>query len=121
MREPRYVRRDKAVANKRVPGRLYKGVVSRVKGDGRVYVNLPELGNVYGPIVPLNTYVDNKLEVNDPVMCTFTDEYFTNLVILGSTQIREITFGTDTQSNIDGGTPSSVYGGIQSINAGGVV
>lgn len=120
MREPRYVRRDKAVSNKRSPGNLYKGVVTRVKGDGRVYVKLPDLDNVYGPIIPLNTYVDNKLQVNDPVMCAFTDEYFTNLVVLGSTNVRNIEFGTDTSLNIDGGSPDSTYGGISSIDAGGV-
>jgi hypothetical protein len=119
MREPRLVRRDKAVSNKRAPGRLYKGVVTRVRGDGRVYVKLPELGNVYGPIIPLNTYVENKLDVGDSVMCTFTDEYFTNIVILGTTKVKNIDFGLDTQ-NIDGGDPSSIYGGIVSINAGGV-
>jgi hypothetical protein len=64
-----------------------------VREDGRVFVKIPDLGNTYGPVIPLNTYLENKMSVNDPVMCSFTDEYFTNIVVLGTSKVKNISPG----------------------------
>jgi hypothetical protein len=86
-RDPQIVRRDKAYSVTKRPGTFYTAFVTRAVGDGRVYVRVSELNTIYGPILPLNTTTGSFLSVGDSVVCTFTDEYFTKLIILGTIKV----------------------------------
>lgn len=78
------VSRDKASRHLRSPNAIYQGKITSVRDDGRVHVRIHSLGLSLGPIMPINTTPLNVLSKGDTVVCTFTDETNTNLVILGS-------------------------------------
>jgi microcystin-dependent protein len=78
------VSRDKASRHLRSPNAIYQGNITSVRDDGRVHVRIHSLGLSLGPIMPINTTPLNVLSKGDTVVCTFTDETNTNLVILGS-------------------------------------
>lgn len=87
---PDIINRENASSHKLTPGRIYSGQVKAVDASGKVSVFIGELGCSYGDIVPLNTTPNTKCAVGDIVKCVFTDEFFTDIVILGSARI-----GTD--------------------------
>lgn len=87
---PDIINRENSSSHRLTPGRIYSGQVKSVDPTGKVSVFIGELGCLYGDIVPLNTTPNTKYVVGDIVKCMFTDEFFTDIVILGSARI-----GTD--------------------------
>jgi uncharacterized protein YunC (DUF1805 family) len=114
------VSRDKASRHLRSPNAIYQGKITSVRDDGRVHVRIHSLGLSVGPIMPINTTPLNVLSKGDTVVCTFTDETNTNLVILGSaTKKNDIYASADNGISIytnnvarDAGVPSPSEGRV---------
>jgi hypothetical protein len=81
------VNRQKSSSHPLKPGQFYQGVVTAVDASGRVTVSVKTLGASYGPIMPIGATA-LKLGVNDTVLCTFTDEFFNDLIVFGSSRIK---------------------------------
>ena len=96
MATPDIVNRQKASSHPLKPGSFYTGIVTAVDASGRVTVKVQNLGASYGPVMPLGTTTLNKLKVNDTVSCTFTDEYFTDLIVFGSNKVKTDVFASKT-------------------------
>lgn len=78
-----YVNRDKASAHPTKPGGIYVGVVKSVTPDGKVFVQIPYLGNTTGPLRVLNGSVNNPLTVNAQVLCAYTNMSSSEMYVLG--------------------------------------
>jgi hypothetical protein len=96
MATPDIVNRQKASSHPLKPGSFYTGIVTAVDASGRVTVKVQNLGASYGPVMPLGTTTLNKLKVNDTVSCTFSDEFFTDLVVFGSSRAKTDVFAAKT-------------------------
>lgn len=94
MAQPNIVRRDKASSHPRERGRFYNGIITSVRSDGRVHVRIPSLNVSYGPIMPLNTTDTSRYVKDDTVLCGFTDENNSQLVIFGSISPKFDVFAT---------------------------
>jgi hypothetical protein len=77
-----------------VAGSFYSGIVTSVDSSGRVEVKIPALGTTYGPVTPVGTTELNKLSVNDVAVCTFTDEFVSDIVVFGSGKIKADVFAS---------------------------
>lgn len=85
---PRVINRDNAASFPLEAGRFYSATVTAVKPGGVINVRIPSLGLTYGPVMPMNTTETSVYSVGDVVKCTFTDEFFKELVVFGSTKKR---------------------------------
>lgn len=94
MVQPNIVRRDKASSHPRERGRFYNGIITSVRADGRVNVKIPALNVSYGPVMPLNTTDTSRYVKDDNVLCGFTDENNSQLVIFGSLSPKFDVFAT---------------------------
>jgi hypothetical protein len=83
MSRPDIVDKSKASSHPLRPGRFYTGKIKRVESDGRVTVSITELGLTVGPVMPLNQIQQVPLAVNEFVKCTFSDEFFKELIVFG--------------------------------------
>jgi hypothetical protein len=96
MVSPNIVNREKGSSHPLKPGQFYKGSVEYVDASGQVTVNIRALGSTFGPTLPLGSTTLNKLVKNDVVTCTFTDEFFTDVIVLGSSNIKADVFASKT-------------------------
>jgi hypothetical protein len=96
MVSPNIVNREKGSSHPLKPGQYYKGSVEYVDASGRVTVHVKALGATFGPVAPVGVTTLNKLQKNDVVTCTFTDEFFTELVVFGSSKIKADVFASKT-------------------------
>jgi len=96
MVSPNIINRDKGSSHPLRPGQFYKGSVEYVDASGQVTVNIRALGATFGPTLPLGSTTLNKLVKNDVVTCTFTDEFFTDIVVFGSSNIKADVFASKT-------------------------
>lgn len=87
---PDIVNRDKSSSHPLKPGRFYMGIVKSVDSRGAATIHVSELGSSYDKVVPLNTTNLNHVAVGDVVKCTFSDEFFTELIVLGVSNIKEV-------------------------------
>ena len=92
---PDIVNREKASSHPLKSGRFYMGVVKSVDSRGAATVYVSELGSSYDKVVPLNTTNLNRVAVGDVVKCTFSDEFFTELIVLGVSNIKEVPPATE--------------------------
>ncbi len=111
------VNRSKASSHPSPMGGIYVGIVKTVAADGRVFVSIPKLGNTIGPLRVLNSNINTPLVANEQVLCAFTSMSNDEMYVIGYVNPKNI---QNDSFNIDGGSPNSIYGGIDSINAGGV-
>lgn len=114
---PDIINRENASSHKLTPGRIYSGQVKAVDVSGKVSVFIGELGCSYGDVVPLNTTPNTKYAVGDIVKCIFTDEFFTDIVILGSARVGNDRYPTieqytDVVENVEA-IESFIDGGAQ--------
>ena len=111
--------RVKSSAHPLAPGRIYSGLIKMVDSRGAVTVYIQELASSYDKVVPLNTNDNSIMAVGDVVKCTFTNEFFTELVVLGLANIKEApptsTFSPVLASPTVGQTLQ--YNGTQWVNA----
>jgi hypothetical protein len=91
---PDIINREKASSHPTRPGRFYSATVSSVTAQGLVNINIPSLGIGVGPVLPLGTTALNKCSPGDTVQCTFTDEFFTNVIVFGPTKIKPDVFAS---------------------------
>jgi hypothetical protein len=96
MAQPNLVNREKASSHPLKPGQFYTGSVTFVDSSGRVDVTIGNLGTSFSRVLPVGSTTLNKLSVNDSVVCTFTDEFFTELIVLGHTKIKNDVFASKT-------------------------
>jgi len=82
--------RLKSSSHPLAPGRIYSGLIKMVDSQGVVTVYIQELASSYQKVVPLNTNDNSIMAVGDVVKCTFTNEFFTELVVLGLANIKEV-------------------------------
>ncbi len=94
---PDIVDGSKSSAHPLAPGRFYTGVIRAVDANGLVSVYVLELGSTYNRITPLNTTPNSHFSVGDAVKCTFSDEFFTELIVVGSSKIRDNMYPTMAQ------------------------
>jgi len=116
MVSPNIVNRDKGSSHPLKPGQFYKGIVEFVDASGQVTVNVKGLGATFGPTMPLGSTTLNKLVKNDVVTCTFTDEFFTDIVVLGSSKIKADVFASKTVVENLLSTITSLQNQIISLN-----
>jgi hypothetical protein len=95
-KRPDIVNSQKASTHRLAPGRFYKASVTSVDSSGKVFVKVNELGTSYGPITPIGTTTLNKLSAGDSVQCTFTDEFFTELMVIGSAKNKQDVYASKT-------------------------
>ena len=93
-KKPNIINSQKASSHPLSPGRFYRASVTFVVPAGRVDVYLPDLGVPYSSIVPVGTTELNKLAAGDTVSCTFTDEFFNDIVVFGSAGIKNDVFAS---------------------------
>lgn len=105
------IARDKASRHLRNPSTIYQGTITSVRDDGRVYVKIHSLNLSLGPIMPINTTPLNKLSKGDIVVCAFTDDKNTSLVILGCSN-KKLDVYAQTEAGI------SIYADSQARDAG---
>jgi hypothetical protein len=55
---------------------------------GQISVSISDTGTRYGPLFPIGASKPNPYSVGDAVMCAFTNEFFTELIVFGPTQIK---------------------------------
>lgn len=94
---PDIISRDKASAHPLKPGRFYTGIIKSVDSRGAVSVYVSELGSTFDKITPLNTSPNSHLSIGDCVKCSFADEFFTDLIVFGSTKILSNRYPTMEQ------------------------
>lgn len=96
---PDIIDRSKSSAHPLKSGRFYTGLIRYVDANGLVSVYISELGSTYDKVTPLNTTPNSHLSIGDAVKCTFADEFFTELVVFGSTRIKDDNHPTVAQYN----------------------
>ena len=96
---PDIVSKSKASSHPLAPGRFYTGIVKSVDAKGFVSVRVMELGSTFEKVMPLNTTPNSHFSVGDSVKCGFSDEFFTELIVYGSTGVRSDMHPTITQYN----------------------
>ena len=89
---PEIINKSKASSHPLKPGRFYTGSVTAVLSNGKINVKIPELGTQYGPLMPLNTTSTSRYVVGDSVKCAFADEFFNEIIVFGSTRVKEDVF-----------------------------
>jgi hypothetical protein len=94
MTTPNIVNREKGSSHPLQPGQFYKGIVEYVNDSGLVTVKVNALGASFGPVAPVGVTTLNKLNKDDVVTCTFTDEFFTELIVFGSSNIKADVFAS---------------------------
>lgn len=85
---PNIVDGEKASSHPLAPGRIYSATVTAVTPRGQISITIPAIGSDYGPLTPLNVTPLNKYVVGDVVACSFTDEFFNEIMVFGSLKIR---------------------------------
>ena len=95
-KRPDIVNSQKASTHRLAPGRFYQASVTSVDSAGRVFIKVGELGTSYGPVTPLGTTTLNRLSTGDSVQCTFTDEFFTEVMVFGSSKNKADVFAYKT-------------------------
>lgn len=111
------VSRSKASSHPSPMGGIYVGVVKTVATDGRVFVSIPKLGNTIGPLRVANSDINTPLVIGEQVLCAYTSMSNDEMYVIGYINAKNL---QNDSSNIDGGAPGSIYGGINEIDAGGV-
>lgn len=96
---PDIISQDKPSSHPLKPGRFYTGTIKSVDARGAVSIYILELGSTYDKVIPLNTTPNSHLTAGDTVKCAFTDEFFTELIIFGSTKLRSDMYPTLAQYN----------------------
>ena len=116
---PDIVNRDKASSHPLKSGRFYMGIVKSVDSRGAATIHVSELGSSYDKVVPLNTTNLNRVAVGDVVKCTFSDEFFTELIVLGVSNIKEVPEVSSFSPVISSPIPGQViqYNGTSWVNA----
>jgi hypothetical protein len=85
---PDIVDNQKASSHPLKAGRIFTANVTAVNGSGQISVSIPAIGSTYGPITPIGTTTLNKYSVGDVVKCSFTDEFFNEIMVYGSAKIK---------------------------------
>ena len=93
-KRPSLVDNKKASKHTLTPGRFYKGRVTFVNPKGQVSVVLPDIKCSYDSVTPQGTTATQKLKIGDVVDCTFTDEFFTDIVVFGSSNFKPDVFAS---------------------------
>lgn len=95
---PLIVDRNKASSHPLAPGRFYFARVTNVYENGKVNIHVPELGTSYGPLFPIGATTPSQYSVNDTVVCSFTNEFFTEMLVFGSARVKNS--GADQETRI---------------------
>lgn len=96
MASPDIVNREKGSSHPLKSGKFYNGTVTFVDASGRVTVNVKALGATFGPVVPIGVTTLNKMVKGDIVTCTFSDEFFKELIVFGSSKIKADVYASKT-------------------------
>lgn len=96
MTSPELVNREKGSSHPLKPGKFYSGTVTYVDASGRVNVDIKSLGAKFEKVTPVGVTTLNKMVKGDVVTCTFTDEFFTDLIVFGSSKIKADVFASKT-------------------------
>lgn len=87
-RRPDIIDTQKASSHKLQPGRIFTANVTAVNSSGQISVSIPAISSTFGPITPLGTTTLNKYVVGDVVKCSFTDEFFNEIIVYGSAKVK---------------------------------
>lgn len=95
-KKPNVINTKNASSHPLRPGRFYKAKVTAVDPNGRVNVSVNGLGNGgnFEKVVPVGTTELNKMSVGDTVACTFTDEFFNEVLVFGPSRIKDDVFAS---------------------------
>jgi hypothetical protein len=116
MASPDIVNREKGSSHPLKPGKFYNGTVTFVDASGRVTVKVNALGATFGPVAPIGVTTLNKMVKGDIVVCTFSDEFFTDLIVFGSSKIKADVFASKTVVTSLLATITSLQSQITSLN-----
>jgi len=115
---PDIVDRTKSSSHPLRAGRFYTGVIKSVDTRGAVVVHITELGSSYEKVVPIGTTPANHLSVGDVVKCTFADEFFNELIVFGSAQIKDSDYPTIEQYNSLLSTVNDLVSRVETLEGG---
>ena len=112
--------RIKSSSHPLAPGRIYSGLIKSVDSRGAVTVYIQELASSFDKVVPLNTNDNSFMAIGDVVKCTFTNEFFTELVVLGLANIKEVAAGSTFSPVLSSPTAGQTlqYNGTSWVNTG---
>lgn len=96
---PDIISTDKASKHPLKHGRFYTARVVNVSSAGLIKIYIDELQSYFGPLVPLNMTETNKASAGDYVKCTFSDEFFREVIVFGFSQKKEDVFAS--KENLD--------------------
>jgi len=96
---PDVVSTEKASSHPIQPGKFYSCTVESVDAVGRVIVSIGDLDVTMGPVLPIGTTTRNKLSRHDSAICTFTDEFFKEIVVFGTGNLKKDMFAGKEKFN----------------------
>jgi hypothetical protein len=99
-KRPDIISTDKASSHPLQPGRFYSCTVESVDSVGRVTVLIHEINVSFGPVLPIGTTTRNKLSFGDSAVCTFTDEFFKEIIVFGTEKLKKDTFAGKEKFNL---------------------
>lgn len=115
--KPEQVSRSNAASYPLAPGRFYSGIVTSVSANGQVTVKVNSLKNSFGPIIPIGTTPYSKLNVGDSVVCTFTDEFFKEVIVFGTNRVKPDVFALKSVVTELQATVSSLAARVAALEA----
>lgn len=96
---PDIVSAEKASSHPIRPGRFYSCTVQSVDSVGKVIVLINDINVPVGPVLPIGTTTRNKLSVGDSAVCTFTDEFFKEIIVFGTEKLKKDMFAGKEKFN----------------------
>jgi len=112
MSRPDIVDKSKASSHPLRPGRFYTARVKKVHTDGKISVFVQELGLNIGPVTPIGLTDVNTYSVDDYVKCTFSDEFFNELIIFGNVVKKENIFALKSELDTLSSTVTTISSGL---------
>lgn len=99
-KRPDIISSNKASSHPLQPGRFYSCTIKSVDSFGKVIIFINDLNVSFGPVLPIGTTTRNKLSVGDLAMCTFTDEFFNNVIVFGTEKLKKDMFAGKDKFNL---------------------
>lgn len=96
---PDIIAKDKASKHPLKHGRFYTARVTKVSETGLITIYVDELQSYFGPLIQLNLTDATKCSIGDYVKCTFSDEFFREVIVFGFTQKKSDVFAPVSSIN----------------------
>jgi hypothetical protein len=92
MATPEIVNRQKGSSHPLKPGSFYNASVTSVSRSGKISIRINSLNVSIDNVTPIGTTPVSKLKRGDSVVCTFTNEFFTDVIVFGPSTVKPDVF-----------------------------